>query len=87
MESLMKRAGMAMAVMMLAGCGGGDDGAPTAEENRQLDNAAEMLEVLPSDSLTAGDDATLGNGEAGTAQTGDLPVSEGAATNAAGNAQ
>ncbi|MEA3052433.1 MAG: hypothetical protein QOG72_1336 [Sphingomonadales bacterium] len=82
----MKRLGMAMAAataLILGGCGGGEDGAPTAEENRQLDNAAEMLEELPSDSLTAGDDAALGNGEAGTAGTGELPVTGEAATNGA----
>ena len=61
----MKRAGIALAAMaMLAACGDSEDGAPTAAENRELDNAAAMLEELPSDSLVASDDAALGNGEA-----------------------
>ena len=56
---------------MLAACGGADDGSPTAEENRELENAADMLDV-PSDSLVASEDTPLGNGE--EAQTGELPV-------------
>src|SRR4051794_28905498 len=49
----------------LAACGGGkkDPNALTEEENRQLDNAAEMLDASP-DSLAANENVALGNGEA-----------------------
>jgi len=80
----MKRAGLVLtAALMVGACGGGEDGAPTASENRELDNAAAMLEELPSDSLTAGDDAALGNGEAGSAET----VPDQGGGNSAGNVQ
>lgn len=70
----------------LAGCGEeGGEGGLTAEESRELDNAAEMLDV-PPDSLVADEDAPLGNGEA-PAETGELPVVTEEATNAGGNAQ
>ena len=54
--------GLAAAALALAGCGGGDSNAPTAEENAQLDNAAEMLDTS-ADSLTV-ENPTLGNGDA-----------------------
>lgn len=52
------------ACTMLAGCGSSDEstGGVTAEESRQLDNAAEMLDASP-DGLAAGEDTPLGNGE------------------------
>ena len=40
-----------LAALALAGCGGGDSNAPTAEENAELNNAAEMLDTS-ADSLT-----------------------------------
>ena len=57
--------------LLVAGCGGADDGSPTAADNASLDNISEELDASP-DSLVA-EDATLGNGEA-PADTGDLPV-------------
>jgi len=58
-------AAAAMASLLALGaCGRSDDkaGGLTAEENRQLDNAAEMLDTSP-DSLVPADDNMLGNGE------------------------
>ena len=74
------------ALAMLAGCGGGDETGLTAEEDRQLNEAAEMLDASP-DSLVASDDAELGNGEAPAAETGDLPVTDEPPANAAANSQ
>jgi hypothetical protein len=68
------------AAAMLAACGEREgEGGPTAEENRELNNAAEMLDTSP-DSLIASDDAALGNGDA-PAQTGDVMVSDEATDN------
>ena len=83
----------AAGALMLAGCGGGDSTGPTAEENRELNNAAEMLDDsnvtdASADSLTV-EEAPVGNGDAAAA-TGDTLVGGGdnAATNgAAVNAQ
>ena len=51
------------AAAMLAACGDREGGGGlTAEENRELNNAAEMLDTSP-DSLVASDDAALGNGD------------------------
>ncbi len=75
------------ALALLAGCGQqGGEGGVTADESKQLNEAAEMLDASP-DSLVAPDETGLGNGDAGangvnTADTGSLPVSDGAATNA-----
>ena len=67
-------AGAALA-LLLAGCGGdADGGGLSAEENRELNNAAEMLDASP-DSLVASDDTELGNGEA-SAETGDVLVAD-----------
>jgi hypothetical protein len=73
------------AVLAVGACGGGGDeqrGGVTADEARQLDEAANMIDASP-DSLVA-DETGLGNGEAGgnAADTGALPVSGEAATNA-----
>ena len=58
--------GAAAAVSLLAGCGGGDgEGGLTADESKQLNEAAEMLDASP-DSLVAPDETGLGNGEAGS---------------------
>jgi hypothetical protein len=54
----MKRSLLLLAVMMLTGCQG-DPAAPTAEENRQLDEAANMLNQAPAN-LEAIDDNGLG---------------------------
>lgn len=63
MKGIWKLAMMAAAAT-LAGCGGSDDadGALSAEESQELNNAAEMLDASP-DSLIAADEAPLGNGE------------------------
>ena len=51
------------ATAVLAGCGDAEErGGVTAEEARELDNAAEMLDTSP-DSLVASDEAPLGNGD------------------------
>ena len=79
----MNRIGVAAvlgAAAMLAACGEREgEGGITAEENRELNNAAEMLDTSP-DSLVASDDAALGNGDA-PAETGDVLVSDEAAEN------
>ena len=54
--------GLTAAALALAGCGESDSNAPTAAENAQLDNAAEMLDTS-ADSLTV-ENPTLGNGDA-----------------------
>ena len=70
------------AVLALGGCGGGDqeEGGVTAEEARQLNEAAEMLDASP-DSLVAGDETGLGNGEEASAETGEVLVADNAVTN------
>jgi hypothetical protein len=77
----------AAALLALGACGGGEPGAPTAEEARELNNAAEMLDTedASADSLTI-EDPALGNGDA-PAQTGELPVDSGNASGAVTNAQ
>jgi hypothetical protein len=79
----MNRIGVAAvlgAVAMLSACCEREgEGGITAEENRELNNAAEMLDTSP-DSLVASDDAALGNGDA-PAQTGDVLVSDEATDN------
>lgn len=71
------------ALALLAGCGQqGGEGGVTAEESKQLNEAAEMLDASP-DSLVAPDETGLGNGEAGSNE-----ADAAAAGNAtAGNAQ
>ena len=71
----------AAGALLLAGCGGGDSDTPTAEENRELNNAAEMLDDntitdASADGLTV-QEAPIGNGDAGAAATGELPVDGG----------
>jgi hypothetical protein len=68
------------ALAALGACGGDDDrGGVTAEEARQLDNAAEMLDASP-DSLVAGEEAPLGNGEEAFADNVGESVNESATT-------
>ena len=69
------------AVLALGACGGDDEGqgGVTAEESRQLNEAAEMLDASP-DSLTASDETGLGNGEAGSGDTGDVLVADNGVT-------
>lgn len=63
------------AVALLAGCGGGgsNEGGLTAEENAELNNAAEMLDTAPE---------TLPPLDQPTANSGDLPVTGEATSNA-----
>ena len=72
------------AVLALGACGDGEEGnsGVTAEESKQLNDAAEMLDASP-DSLVAGDETGLGNGEE-AANTGDVMVADNAVTS--GNA-
>ncbi len=74
------------AVLALGACGGGDqkEGGVTAEESKQLNEAAEMLDASP-DSLVAGDETGLGNGEAESGDTGDVMVADNGVTS--GNVQ
>jgi hypothetical protein len=78
------------AVLALGACGGGEDqgtGGVTKEESEQLNEAAEMLDASP-DSLVAGDETGLGDGEEGSAETGDPMGADNEVTNVAGsNAQ
>lgn len=61
---------MAVSLVLLAACGGGqEEGGLTAEESRQLNEAAAMLDEAPDD-LTVPDEIELGNvasNEAGAA--------------------
>nr|WP_295370980.1 hypothetical protein [uncultured Sphingosinicella sp.] len=58
--------GPAAALALLAGCGGGGgEGGVTADESKQLNEAADMLDAS-ADSLVAPDETGLGNGEAGS---------------------
>jgi hypothetical protein len=61
MKAITTFAAMALAIA-LSGCGGGDQGGVTPEESAGLNNAAEMLDASP-DSLVAGEETPLGNGE------------------------
>ena len=77
------------AVLALGACGGDEprEGGVTAEESKQLNDAAEMLDASP-DSLTAGDETGLGNGEAGSAEAAEAAAgNEAVDTNIATNAQ
>jgi hypothetical protein len=75
------------ALFMLSACGSEDNpGGLSAEENRELNNAAEMLDASP-DSLIASDETTLGNGDEPSAETGDVAVADEGANGAQGNQQ
>ncbi len=69
------------AVLALGACGGNSEGegGVTAEESQQLNEAAEMLDASP-DSLVAGDETGLGNGEAESGDTGDAMVADNGVT-------
>lgn len=63
MRRLIAAAMLAGSLTMVAGCGEKTGaGGLRDEDNRQLDNAAEMLDTSP-DSLIANDEAALGNGD------------------------
>jgi hypothetical protein len=78
------------AVLALGACGGNDEGegGVTAEESRQLNEAAEMLDAA-ADNLATGAEAGLGNGQAASGDTGDLMVADNGVTsgNVAGETQ
>jgi hypothetical protein len=79
MKMSLRIAGLALA-MSLGGCGGGEEGRGglSAEEERQLDNAAAMLDentlTVPDDSLVANEaeldalDAEAANDSSGNGQ-------------------
>lgn len=55
------------ALALLSGCGGGNEGGLTADENAELNNAANMLDAAP-EALSEVDEAPLDTSEAnGTA--------------------
>jgi hypothetical protein len=63
MRKVIAVASLAAGLLMLAGCGDKKGaGGLTEDDNRELNNAAEMLDASP-DSLVANDEATLGNGD------------------------
>jgi hypothetical protein len=76
------------AVLALGACGGNEqgEGGVTAEESKQLNEAAEMLDASP-DSLTATDETGLGNGEQTAADEGAAPDGNAAAPANATNQQ
>jgi hypothetical protein len=88
-EGMMRKSFYALGLaagMVLAGCGdGASDGSPTAEENRQLNEAAEMLDTSPDD-LVPAEEAELGNGDEEIVEDG-ATANEGAANAAAANGQ
>ena len=66
---------IAVAAATLASCDGADESGLTARDNRELNEATEMLDASP-DSLAADENMALGNGEAPSAETGDLLVTD-----------
>jgi hypothetical protein len=87
-EAMKSATGFCAAALLalLTACGGGEEvnnSGVTAEESLALNEAENMLDASP-DSLTATEDAPLGNGEmpaAETGNTGDLPVTGNEAAN------
>lgn len=77
---------LAAGAALLAGCGeSGGEGGLSAEQSRELNEAANMLDDnlidASPDSLVGDENAALGNGEV-PAETGELPAAAEAATNA-----
>jgi hypothetical protein len=68
---------MMAALALLAACGDGEAGAGgvTAEESRQLNEAAEMLDAAP-ETVIAADETGLANAEATAAETGDVLIAD-----------
>ena len=86
MRKLIAATAFAAGLTMLAGCGDKDNAnTPSEEENRQLDNAAEMLDASP-DSMVANEDAPLGNGEVDVVEADESATANGS-ENSAVNAQ
>ncbi|HEX8669176.1 MAG TPA: hypothetical protein VF727_12485 [Allosphingosinicella sp.] len=83
MKRLTATAAALAALTLVAACGqkSEGEGGLSAEDSQQLNETANMLDTSP-DSLTAGENMTLGNGEEASAATADA-----AAGNAAANAQ
>lgn len=78
----MTRSILLAGALALAGCGAGDEagaGGVTAEESRQLNEAAAMLDAAP-ETVIAADETGLGNGQPAAA-TGDVLVSGDAVAN------
>jgi hypothetical protein len=81
MRTIIRTGLTAAALALLAGCGGSESNAPTAEDNAELEEAANMLDTSP-DSLTV-ENPELGNGDAPSAEAGDVAVAEDMQVNAA----
>ena len=87
MRKLSAAAAFAAGLAILAGCGNNDSSiTPTADENLQLNNAAEMLDAS-ADGMTASEDTPLGNGEEAIVEPDDPALANEAAANSAENAQ
>jgi hypothetical protein len=74
-------------LVLLSACGGGEEvnnSGVTAEESLALNEAENMLDASP-DSLTATEDAPLGNGEMPAGDTGDTGDPPAAGNEAATN--
>ena len=72
---------------MLAGCEEKPgEGGLTSEDNRELANAAEMMDV-PSDSLAADEAMALGNGEEDVAEEGEAATVNNATSEPPANGQ
>jgi hypothetical protein len=86
MKRMIGAAALLVAAASLSACHGGKKypNMPTDEENRQLDNAAEMLDASP-DSLAVNEDVAPGNGEDGNAQDSIDDGDDDDAGNGAGN--
>lgn len=70
-----KMIAVALTIALSACNGEPGSGGVTAEEAEQLNEAADMVDVS-SDSLTAGEDATLGNGEEAIAEESDTSTAD-----------
>ena len=85
-KRIMTAALIAGAAMLAACSETPGEGDLTSEDNRQLENAAEMMDV-PSDSLVANEEMLLGNGEEESVEEGDVATTNNVLANAAGNGQ
>jgi len=87
MRKVIATAVLAASLAMLAGCSEEPGaGGLTEADNRELNNAAEMLDTSP-DSLVPSEEAALGNGEEEFPEGEEATVANEAAGNEAMNAQ
>ena len=83
MRKMIAAAALAASLTMLAGCGDEPGaGGLTEADNRELNNAAEMLDTSPDD-LVPSEEAALGNGEEEITEGEDLTVANEATANEA----